>query len=497
MDGVEVSDRLWRLTLEHSPVGMAIVSPEGRFLGVNSALCRMLGRDADSLRALTFQEITHADDLEIDLHMLARLLADEMPSYRMVKRFLRPDGDVVWGDLSVALVRDDDGTPLHLVSQIIDVTQQHDDRARLAEAEARLDQQLRRAEAVFDTVDVGLVLLDAEGRYESMNRHHEALMRIGYPQGHEGWAGQVGAVFGEDGRTPLGREQMPTWRAARGEEFDDLRLWIGDPTGGDRRALSVSARSVRDSAGGFHGAALVYKDVTDYLGAMAVRDEFLSAVSHELRTPLTSVLGHLELARDLPDVPGFVADRLEVIERNARRLDALVADLLEVARQREGRLTITPVECDLADLVSQAVEAVRPTAAQGGLDVVVDARSEVRAEVDPGRLRQVLDNLLSNAVKYSEPGGTVRVGLELSATSTASAVITVEDQGLGIEAGELDRLFTRFFRGGEARARQIPGTGLGLVLVRAFVEAHGGTVDLESEVGTGTTVTIRIPLRTP
>ncbi|WP_299058194.1 ATP-binding protein [uncultured Nocardioides sp.] len=490
MDGIEVSDRLWRLTLEHSPVGMTIVSPEGRFLAVNQALCRMLDRPSEVLLTLTFQEITHPDDLALDLELLATLLADKVPSYRMVKRFLRPDGEVVWGDLSVALVHDDDGSPLHLVSQVMDVTQQHDDRARLAETEARLDRQLRRAEAIFDSVDVGLVLIDADGRYESMNRHHEALMRVGYPDGHAGQAGQPGQVFGEDGRTPLTREDMPTWRAARGEEFDDLRIWIG-VTAEERRALSVSARSVRDANGLFHGAALVYKDVTDYLRAMSVRDEFLSAVSHELRTPLTSVLGHLEIANELPDLPAAVAHRLAVIERNALRLDALVADLLEVARQREGRLSVTRTDVDLTDLVAQAVEAVRPAASLAGLSVVIEPQESLQAPVDPGRIRQVLDNLLSNAVKYSEPGGVVRIAVS---PVDDEAILTIADEGLGIEEAELDRLFTRFFRGGEARSRQIPGTGLGLVLVRAFVEAHGGTVDLTSKAGVGTTVTVRLPL---
>ncbi|GAA1915921.1 hypothetical protein GCM10009737_16700 [Nocardioides lentus] len=489
MDGVEVSDRLWRLTLEHSPVGMTIVSPEGRFLAVNAALCAMLGRDSATLRSTTFQEITHPDDLALDLQLLARLLADDVPSYRMVKRFLRPDGSVVWGDLSVALVRDDDGTPLHLVSQVIDVTQQHDDRARLAEAEARLDRQLRRAEAIFDTIDVGLVLIDAHGHYESMNRHHEALMRIAFPDGHAGRAGQLGEVYGEDARTPLTSEQMPTTRAHQGEEYDDLRIWIGPP-GGEQRALSVSARSVHDAEGHFTGAALVYKDVTDYLRALAVKDEFLASVSHELRTPLTSVLGHLEIAASHPEVTDELARRLGVVERNAQRLDALVADLLEVARQREGRMPVERIETDLTPVVLQAVEAARPAAEARGLTLEADLPLSAVARVDAGRIRQVLDNLLSNAVKYSTPPGSVCLGL---VDTGDELVIRIADTGLGIAPDEVDQLFSRFFRGAEARSRQIPGTGLGLVIVRSIVEAHGGTVDLTSEVGAGTTVTVRLP----
>ena len=115
-------------------------------------------------------------------------------------------------------------------------------------------------------------------------------MRLAYPGGHGGMAGQLGHVYAADGTTPLAREEMPTYRASQGEEFDDCRIWVGaDPL--TRRALSVSARSVRDEQGRFAGAALAYKDVTDFMQALQVKDEFVASVSHELRTPLTSIVG--------------------------------------------------------------------------------------------------------------------------------------------------------------------------------------------------------------
>ena len=125
-----------------------------------------------------------------------------------------------------------------------------------------------------------------------MNRHHGALMPLAFPQGHAGQAGQLGEVYAEDGVAARAQHEMPTLRAARGEEFDDLRIWIGsDPL--TRRACSVSARSVRDAAGPFVGAALAYKDVTDFLRSMRVKDDFVATVSHELRTPLTSIHGYV------------------------------------------------------------------------------------------------------------------------------------------------------------------------------------------------------------
>ena len=193
-DAVEAttdSEQLWRLTLQHSPVGMALVSPEGYFLAVNEALCDMLGYDAESLVSLTFPEITHPDDIELDLQHFEQTLSGDRTSYRLLKRYLHLDGHVVWGDLSVALLRDDDGTPIHFISQVVDVTDREESLQRLAVAEATIDYQRLMAEAVYNTVDVGLILVDASGRYEAMNRRHRDFMRLAFPDGHAGRAGQL------------------------------------------------------------------------------------------------------------------------------------------------------------------------------------------------------------------------------------------------------------------------------------------------------------------
>ena len=145
---------------------------------------------------------------------------------------------------------------------------------------------------------------------------------------------------------------------------------------------------------------------------------------------------------------------------------------------------------DLATVVADAVEASQPAARAAGLVLESVVPPSLVALVDAGRIRQVVDNLLSNAVKYSEPGGTVAVTLTPEADDVD---LTVSDSGFGIAPADLDRLFTRFFRGEEARERHIQGTGIGLSIVRSIVEAHGGTVSLASEVGVGSVVHVRLP----
>ena len=493
MDLVPDSEQLWRLTLENSPVGMTLVAPDGRLLAVNKALCDMLGYTADELRTKSFQEITHPDDLAADLELLEETLAGERSSYRLVKRYFHASGKIVWGDLSVSLLRDADGKPIHFISQILDVTSQRAFETRIADANDVIDHQRRMLEAIYDTVDVGLILIGPDGRYEGMNRRHHDFMSLAFPDGHDGVAGQLGEVFQPDGVTLLTREEMPTYRATQGEEYDDQRIWVGkDPI--TRRALSVSARAVHDPSGEFAGAALAYKDLTDFMRALEVKDEFVASVSHELRTPLTSILGHLELLADRSDLPSDATEQVLIVERNALRLAHLVSDLLHVAQVRYGGVQIARTRVDLAVLVGDSLEAVRPIAGASDIDLLLDAPESMPAMVDEQRMRQVVDNLVSNALKYSDAGGTVQVTL---CRRGGRFEISVADDGIGIDAEEQARLFTRFFRGKQAQERMTPGTGLGLNIVKAIVEAHGGIVRVESAPGVGSTFSVSIPLVVP
>nr|WP_227464219.1 ATP-binding protein [Nocardioides lijunqiniae] len=480
---------MWNLTLQHSPIGMALVAPEGRLVRVNPAMGDMLGYDVDELTKRGFQEITHPDDLAGDLAMVEQCLAGDIDSFRMRKRYLHADGRVVWGDLSAALVRDADGRPLHFISQILDVTEQQEQQERLTVANADLERERQALEAIFETVGVGLLLIGRDGRYERMNRRHQETMQVTFPDGHLGMAGQLADVYRLDGRTLLTAEEMPSSRAARGEEFDDYAYWVGDDPL-TRSAYSTSARQVRSAAGEKLGAALAYQDITELMRAMQVKDEFVSSVSHELRTPLTSVLGYLEIIGGREDLPADVSAQLRVVRRNAARLETLVSDLLHVGELGEGRLPLQRDAVDLAALVRHAVEAARALASTSGVTLEFDAPDHLGALVDEQRIRQVVDNLLSNAVKYTRHGGSVEVLLR---GGPEDIELEIRDSGIGIAAHEVEHVFARFFRGGEALQQQIPGTGLGLNIVSSIVAAHGGDVSLESEVGRGSTFRVTLP----
>ncbi len=366
-------------------------------------------------------------------------------------------------------------------------------RERLAEALDLIDHQRRVADAILDTVDVGLVLLDEHGHYQSMNRRQRDFLRLAFPDGHAGRAGQLGLVWDEDGTTLLAESQMPSHRASRGEEFDDCRIWVGDDPR-TWRALSVSARAVRDDEGRFTGAALAYKDVTEFMRALRVKDEFVASVSHELRTPLTSIRGYVDLLRERDDLPADASHFLGVVARNAERLGRLVADLLHSAQVDVGPMHVVRTRGDLAHIVREAVSAAEPAAAVAGVAVGSEVPEELLLVMDRDRMRQVVDNLVSNALKYTPRGGRVTVRLRPEGERVELAV---RDTGIGISAPDRDRLFTRFFRARQAAERNIQGVGLGLSIAHAIVESHGGRIEVESQLGEGSVFRVRIPRDDP
>jgi len=223
------------------------------------------------------------------------------------------------------------------------------------------------------------------------------------------------------------------------------------------------------------------------------KSDFVSTVSHELRTPLTSIMGYLELlgAGEGGPLTDDQAALVEVVARNSHRLLTLIEDLLILARIESGALSIHPVDVDAGELVRGIAAELAPQAAVRQVTVRLDVADGLPAVLgDAGQLERVLLNLFTNALKFTPPTGTITV----SAHALDGLVqVVVADTGIGIPADELPRLFDRFFRASTAHQQAVPGTGLGLAIARRIVEAHGGTIAVESAVGAGTTVTIALP----
>ncbi|SEH75618.1 MULTISPECIES: ATP-binding protein [unclassified Leifsonia] len=277
----------------------------------------------------------------------------------------------------------------------------------------------------------------------------------------------------------------------------DVRDWTYVRPDGKQVAVQVAATPRLDENGHRVGFIFVATDMTQAREFARLKDEFVGLISHELRTPLSSILGYLELMRDDEDAPlsEEQLQYLSVAERNAHRLLRLVGDLLFTAQVESGRFPLEIKDVELDSVVSASIESARPIARNAGVTLVSDVpeqRLDVRG--DPVRLGQAVDNLVSNALKFTPAGGTVTVSLR---PDGPQAVIAVTDTGIGIPAVELGRLSQRFFRASTATRNAVPGVGLGLTITKAIVTAHGGRLDIASEEGVGTSISIVLPVETP
>ncbi len=223
------------------------------------------------------------------------------------------------------------------------------------------------------------------------------------------------------------------------------------------------------------------------------KTQFISTMSHELRTPLTSIISFIELIMDDEhELADGTAGSLSVIQRNAERLLGLVGDLLLLSRLEQGVIPLDLGTVSVPDLIAEAVRSASAVAADRRITVRVAGPQGPPVHGDPLRLQQVIDNLLSNAIKYTGEDGKIRV--EASHDDQRWRV-DVADDGIGIPPDELGHLFDRFVRASNARTAGLPGTGLGLSVVKAITELHGGSVQVRSTVGHGTTFSIYLPVR--
>jgi signal transduction histidine kinase len=227
-----------------------------------------------------------------------------------------------------------------------------------------------------------------------------------------------------------------------------------------------------------------------------IKTKFIASVSHELRTPLTSIRGYAELLLDdAPTEENHPQTRmLGIIDRNARRLLSLVEDLLLLSQFDSKTLDPKLETIDLAELSDGAAVVLEPTLRAAEVTIVSEVQRPLLVQGDRSQLERVLFNLLSNAVKFSHRGHSVTIG---GRAEPGQVILTVQDTGIGVPAAELPKLFTRFFRSEADEAHSIPGTGLGLSVVREIIEKHGGTVTMDSTQGVGSTVTVTIPSNLP
>ena len=280
--------------------------------------------------------------------------------------------------------------------------------------------------------------------------------------------------------------------------FESMRL----TKDGRELTVSVAISPVRDIAGRLVGASAIYRDITDLKRARRSledearrKDEFLALLGHELRNPLAPLRNAVEILQTGKAGEVRSGKALDVMARQLAHMTSLVDQLLDASRISSGKIHLHPEEVDLEAVVRTTAEDQRPIIASAGLTLEVKLPGRpVWVSADPVRLAQIVSNLLANAVKFTDTGGRVTLSLQSDARQ-GNAVLSVKDTGIGIEPDMVKRLFTPFTQSSRGLERTRGGLGLGLALVRALVESHGGTVQARSDgKGKGSEFVVRLPL---
>jgi two-component system, OmpR family, phosphate regulon sensor histidine kinase PhoR len=302
---------------------------------------------------------------------------------------------------------------------------------------------------------------------------------------------------------PVTAHGKPLLEVVRNLELKELftrSLTSDDPTEGEihlrqdgEQWLQAHGATLQDAAGHRMGALVVLNDVTRIRRLEGFRRDFVANVSHELRTPITSIKGFVETLLDgAIREPESAEKFLAIIARQADRMNAIIGDLLLLSRlEQEGNAaTLQASDASMCGIVESAVQLCRPKAEARQISITVRCEEGLRARVNAALLEQAVANIVDNAVKYSEAGKVVRVEAMRQGNKAA---IQVQDEGCGIEAEHLSRIFERFYRVDKGRSRDLGGTGLGLAIVKHIVQAHGGSVTVQSLPGKGSTFTLSIP----
>lgn len=346
-------------------------------------------------------------------------------------------------------------------------------------AEQQLSQQKELLQTVFDNIPVMIGMFDSVGQYTLIN--HEWEQTLGYSLDEMNRGDVMATMYPDPAQRVAARRfqfaPTPGWR-----DFKTVVL------GG--RPLDTSWAYTPLS----NGMTIAFgQDITQRKEVDRLKNEFISTVSHELRTPLTSIRGSLGLIAGgvAGEIPPRVKSMIDIAHKNSERLVRLINDILDIEKIESGKMTFQLKAVELLPLIEQTVDANRGYGEQYQVGfVITEAPADLKINVDPDRVTQVMTNLLSNAAKFSPPGSRV----EISARRMGAQVcVSVRDHGNGIPDEFKGRIFQKFAQADSSDSRQKGGTGLGLSIVKAIVEKHGGTVGFDTTAADGTTFYFKLP----
>ncbi len=496
-DELRISEESFRGTFEHAAIGMALVNPDGKWLKVNKSLSAMLGYSEQELLKLSFQDITHPEDLETDLNFLNELVAGKRISYEMEKRYINKQGVIVWTILSVSLVRDQEGNPLHFVSQITNNTERKI-------AEQRLEDSLVKLEGILEaSTQVSIISTDNEGMITSFNKGAENLLgykaeelimkqslSIFHVEQEVVQRGQeLSEIFGKDiaglnvilAYPKLGQSETREWTYLRKDGLSfPVQSVVTAITNGKGEIdgfleISTDISKIKEVENEIKALLNVTKDQNHRLL------NFAHIVSHNLRSHTSNIDKLLDFIEE-DDELASGNELLGMLRRAANNLKETIDHLNEVVIMNnvtEENL----VPCNLKHVIFRATENVQALLKSIGGKFECHADDDLTVAAVPAYLDSILINLLSNAIKYRSEKRALQIVIR-AVPQGDFIKISIQDNGLGIDlatkGSRMFGMYETFHEGKDSR-------GIGLFITRNQVEAMAGSIEVVSRVEVGTT----------
>ncbi|MEA5462429.1 PAS domain S-box protein [Leptothoe sp. PORK10 BA2] len=482
---LEESEARYRAIVEDQTELICRSLADGRLTFANQAFCQYFDRSSEFVIGTSFFDPIVAADLAMVMRQLATLDQNQ-PVSTLEHRVTLDDGQIRWQSWVHRALFDDQGNFFQFQSAGRDITAQKQAEEALRQREAQL-------RMVTDSLPILLAYVNAKQQVVYANRPHNY------------WLGMSNTDIVE----------RYLWEVLGTDTYRQIRMPIEDVLSGkgvtfeqegtlpDQSLFWMSATFVPDRLvdGEVKGFFVLVHDISDRKAIELKKDQLISVVSHELRTPLTTIHGALKLLTHNSLDPSSTEGQhlLAMAMNNTERMAKLVNDLLDLQQITLGKLSINPSSCCVADIIQSAIETLQATAQEHGICLeTIPCSCSVWADCD--RIIQVLTNLISNAIKFSPTGSTVLIiagkAVDPNLPPTSPHIrFQVCDQGQGIPADNLERVFEAFHQVDASDSRHRGGAGLGLAICRGIIQQHGGSIRVESRLEQGTTVSFTLPYK--
>ena len=493
---IRKGERKFRAIYEQAPTGIATVdSLSGQFTKINQKYCAITGYSQEEMLDLTFQEVTHPDDLQADMDHMQQLLTGQVTNFQMEKRYIRKNGKIIWVNLTCVPLWLKPTDPRQHIAMIEDITYRKLAVKALQESEERYRTLYEDNPSMYFTVAQDGEILSVN-QFGAQQLGYSVEELIGHP---------VMGVFLEDDK-PLAQEhfnaclqdsrRLYSWEI-RKQRKDGSVLWVREVArtiqGGDGKTVVLIV--CEDITERKQTEERLRQSEAKETEALRQSDELKSAllasVSHELRTPLTAMKGSVSsiIEKSPSSMDQESQEVLKGIDREINYMSHLVDNLLDMSQIEAGTLTPHKEWHLLEDLVEGALRRTAQTLDTRNIEISIP-ENVPPIFVDAVEMQQVFINLLDNAVKYSSPASPIRIHVRVEAQQI---IVEASNMGEPLQPQDLERIFDRFYRRPPLRKQPIRGTGLGLAICKGIVEAHGGRIWADS-IGGEVTITFTIPI---